>query len=283
MADQAAARLTSTGIEIPLLGGDVTEGVVRVGDTVRRPGQPWSGAVAGYLTHLARVGFDAAPRWLGVDDRGRDVLDYVDGAVPGQPPEPWASTDRVLADVARLLRRLHDASAPYRPPPDAAWFGSDQPSSVPADLPALFEQPELVSHCDLTPQNVVFRGGRPVALIDFDLTRPTTRLADLTNTATWWVPLLPPESDRCAIHTGAPAAARLRLFVDAYGLDRAGRAELVDLAIRMMRRRWYSMRANAEQRGGGWARMWSDGLGDRIRDREAWLIDHSGPLTAALF
>ena len=40
------------GVEERLPCGDVTEGVVRVGQTVRRPAQPQSAAVADYLQHL---------------------------------------------------------------------------------------------------------------------------------------------------------------------------------------------------------------------------------------
>ncbi len=37
------------GSEIPLAGGDVSVGMVRVADTLRRPRGPWSHAVAAYL------------------------------------------------------------------------------------------------------------------------------------------------------------------------------------------------------------------------------------------
>lgn len=47
--------------EIPLLGGDVTEGVVRIGATVRRPVGP-NGAAIHALAHLEQVGFEGAPR-----------------------------------------------------------------------------------------------------------------------------------------------------------------------------------------------------------------------------
>ncbi|TDC77495.1 aminoglycoside phosphotransferase family protein, partial [Actinomadura sp. 7K507] len=43
---------------MPLSGGDVSEGVVRVGDTVRRPLGAHSPAVHGVLRHLEAVGFD---------------------------------------------------------------------------------------------------------------------------------------------------------------------------------------------------------------------------------
>jgi Ser/Thr protein kinase RdoA (MazF antagonist) len=255
--------------------------VVRVGATVRRPRQPHSDAVAAYLTHLAAAGFDGAPRWHGVDERDRDILDYIEGEVPGSPPEPWSMTDGVLADLARLLRRMHDAAESFVPPPDAHWFGSDRKVELPPDLATLFDVPELVIHGDITPQNVVFRDGRPVAVIDFDLTRPATRLLDVVNTAMWWVPLRAPV-DRPPSQAGVDVPARLRLFVGAYDLDAERRAAFLDLAARAFRRAWYSMKANAERLGGGWARMWADGVGDAIRRRQDWLAAERGALAEAL-
>jgi hypothetical protein len=268
------------GVEVALPKGDVTEGVVRVGATVRRPRQAQSGFVAAYLRHLERVGFTGAPRFLGVDDRGRDVLDYLAGDVPGAPPEAWACTDRVVEGIGRLLRALHDASAGYSPPPGEPWFGSDATVELPAELADLVGVPELVSHCDVTPQNVVFRGGEPVALIDFDLARPIRRVLDVLNTAMWWVPLQHPE-DRAPAHAGVDAPARLRLLLDAYGLPAADRGELLDVADRSWRRSWLTMRYNAEHRGGGWARMWADGVGDVIERRRAWFGAERAALRAA--
>jgi Ser/Thr protein kinase RdoA (MazF antagonist) len=267
--------------EQPLAGGDVTEGVVRVGDTVRRPRGPWSSSVASYLLHLERVGFEGAPRFLGIDGQGRDILDYVPGDVPGQPvTEMWAATDAVLVEVARLLRRLHEASASFVPPADAVWFGDDVEVELPADLPP--EPPaDTVSHFDVTPQNVVFRDGRPVALVDFDLTRPGSRLRDVVNTAMWWVPLHPPR-DRDPAFAESDVPDRLARFVDAYELDAAGRAVFLDVAVAGATRSWHRMRANAEQRGGGWTRMWDEGAGDRILRRRAWLLEQRADLEDAL-
>src|SRR3954447_15428166 len=181
--------------EIELPKGDVTEGVVRVGNTVRRPHQPTSFAVAGYLDHLERVGFDGAPRYLGRDGHGRDVLTYLEGCVPGDPPEQWATTQELLASVAELLRRLHEASAGYladagfAAPYGAVWHRDRVRVDVPdPSLPP----PELVSHCDVTPQNVVVRAGRAVGLVDFDMAGPAARLLDVVNTAMWWVALRHP-------------------------------------------------------------------------------------------
>src|SRR4051812_23447990 len=87
--------------------------VVRVGDTVRRPRRPTSPATAGLLAHLDRVGFDGAPRHLGYDERGREVLSYIPGEAATAPYAAWALTDDALVSVAALLRRFHDAMSTF--------------------------------------------------------------------------------------------------------------------------------------------------------------------------
>ena len=130
-------------------------------------------------------------------------------------------------------------------------------------------------------QNVVVREGRAVGLIDFDLARPTTRLVDLLNTATHWVPLRDPADGWPGWPQGRQPR-RLRLHADAYGLTPDDRASLVDLGIRWADRVRLRMQGAAEHLGGGWARMWEEGVGDLIRRRQAWLVAARPELEAAL-
>jgi hypothetical protein len=268
-------------VEVPLAGGDVTEGVVRIGDSVRRPRGMWSSSVASYLQHLERVGFSESPRYLGIDEKDRDILQFIQGDVPSQPVvESWAAATSVLVGIADLLRRLHEASASFVPPADARWFGDDVHVDMPPEVRS--EPPsDIISHFDVTPQNVVFRDGKPIGLIDFDLTRPGSRLADVVNTAMWWVPLFP-EQDRDPALAMCNAPTRLAMFVAAYGLTDSQRATFCDVAIEGATRSWHRMQANAERRGGGWARMWAEGVGDRILRRRAWMIEQRPTFDAAL-
>src|SRR5215211_7796433 len=143
----ASVSADGTAHELPLSGGRLTAGVVRVGDTVRRPNGPHSTFVHALLTHLDAVGFAGAPRLLGFDEHGREILSYVAGWVP---PNLDHFPDAVLVHAARLLRALHDATA-------GTSLAGDQ---------------EVVCHNDPSPCNYVFRESRPVAFIDFDHAAP---------------------------------------------------------------------------------------------------------------
>ena len=260
----------SVEVEVPLSG--VTEGVVRVGDTVRRPLGVHSPAVHGLLRHLERVGFEGAPRVLGVDEQGREILSWVAGETPGTPLPPYAVTQEALAGVASLLRRYHEAVVTYEAPPDAPWV--DQASRLDGE-------PELVGHCDVTPENVVFRDGRPVALIDFDLARPTTRMYDVVTAMRHWAPIADP-ADRDWRLGRVDVGRRLRVFCDAYGLDRDRRREVLPAARVRFERSYEAMRLKAERVGGAWARLWKGGAGARIRRAQDWLERNWDELDARL-
>jgi hypothetical protein len=204
----------TTEPEVPLPGGLANRGqVVRVGETVRRPQRRTSPAAHALLRHLESVGFDGAPRFLGVDEQGREVLSYIPGDTAVAPYPDWVLTDEALGSVAALVRAYHRAVAGFDPTPHT-W---------PAALPHAFAG-EIVSHNDLNLDNVVFRDGRAVALLDFDLAGPGSRLWDVACAARLWAPLRPDET----VHDSRRGRGfeRLRLFVEGYGLDATDRARL---------------------------------------------------------
>jgi hypothetical protein len=209
--------------------------VVRVGNTVRRTVYPWSGSVHLLLEHLERVGFPFAPRFLGLDAEGREMLEFIDGIAgaegaggPGFGAHVWAMVvpDEGLARFARLIRDFHDAVASFSPPPDSPWSsgtGTTQPGQV-------------VCHNDLGPWNIVWRDGSPVAIIDWDYAGPAPPLDDVAY-AIWWS--LPFASDEeCLVWRRFPEPPdrqhRLEVFATAYGLDSVD--GLVDAVIARQRK-----------------------------------------------
>jgi hypothetical protein len=279
-SDRAAADGAAAEPEIPLAGGDVTVGVVRVGATVRRPTNPNSPFVHALLRHLEAVGFDGAPRFLGLDARGRETLTFVEGEVAGRPRPDWIADEDRMLSVAALVRRYDDAAATFVPPdgvrPDRG-IAEDSPGTPPA--PA--DEPETVAHLDITPENVVFRDGHAVALIDFDLARPASRVAEVFNLMLWWAPLFDPV-DRDPLLRDVDVPRRARLLADAYDMSGPDRARLVEVAQASSARSWHVMRHRARTQGGGWQRMWDDGVGDVILRRQTWLEENGTEIHAAL-
>jgi hypothetical protein len=260
--------------EIPLPGGDVTVGVVRVGDTVRRVPVTTSETPRQVLEHLEAVGFDGAPRYLGVDDRGRQTLAYIDGEVAGRPWPAWTRDESRLRSLGALVRRLDDAMAPLGVPGWALAAQEADPVGIPPS-------PTLVGHLDITPENVVFVDGVARALIDFDLAAPTTRAEEVVNLLLWWAPWMPPEDREPAVGDD-DEARRAGVLVDAtVSPTRTARCSSRSRSS-WPRDRGTGCDTEPRRVGGGWARMWDVGVGDRIRRREAWLRAEAARLDAAV-
>jgi hypothetical protein len=237
--------------ELP--GGNVG-GAVRIGETVRRPAGPHTATVQALLAHLRTHGFPEAPQPLGVDEDGREVLAFVAGGVPQYPLPAWALSDGALVAVARLMRRLHDASAGFA---GSGW----------QRLPGAPEGDEVICHNDLAPYNTVYVDGLPVAFIDWDYAAPGPRTWDLAHAAWRFVPLT----------AGAPvpeAARRLRLLCDAYGLEVP-----VELVARRMQALHDTIRELAARGDPAFVAMWgTDHSEQPLRDR-AWALRHRAQLS----
>ncbi|MCK9922080.1 phosphotransferase [Frankia sp. AgPm24] len=221
--------------EMPL-AGRVTAGVVRVGDTVRRPVGPWTDTVDAVLRHLHAVGFTGAPRALGRDERGRQVLEYIPGPL-GDPAGTYPTAR--LACLGRMLADLHQALAAWRPPPTATWN-----RLIPPD------REELVCHNDVAPWNLV-DSARGWVLIDWDATAPSSRLWDLAYAAQSIAGL---RADRPM----GRSAARLRAFVDGYDLDAPSRPRLAHLLGRRAAAMHDLLRDGARRGRQPWARIWTE-------------------------
>jgi Phosphotransferase enzyme family len=191
-------------VEVVLEGGNTTAGVVRVGDTVRRPRGRRSSFSARVLEELNGVGYAWAPQYLGVDDHGRDILSFVAGETTDHPSQRDERSYRIMGQI---LRELHQTTR--RSP--------------------LAGEEACVVHGDPGPYNVVMRDGLPVALIDWDSARPGDPLEDVGYAGWTW----------CVQSVGnvpvADQARRLRELV--VGYDDSLSADVVVHAVELQQTR----------------------------------------------
>jgi hypothetical protein len=259
--------------EQQLDGGIANAGqVVRVGPHVLRPSSPHSESIHGFLRAVRRAGFDGAPSPVGIDDDGRERLVFIDGDVPVPPYPDWSQSDAALASIARLLRGLHDAARGFDPD-GLTW---DDSLADPAGG-------TLVCHNDVCPENVVFRNGVAVALLDFEFAAPGRPVYDVAHLARLCVPI---EDDFDQVRLGwrpADRPARLRLVADTYGLDRAGRAELLTAMEDAVARIEAAVRRSVAAGDPNAVAMWNrTGGGERYDRRHRWWTNHHDQFSAAL-
>lgn len=232
--------------EVQLVGGRQSSGIVRVGDTVRRPLHRNSEFVHALLRHLETVGFDGAPRLLGIDDRGREILTYIEGEVFVGPEEVGDAvrilSDPQLASAGRLIRRFHDATA-----------GSPLAGAA-----------EVVCHPDLGQHNIVFQDEEAVAIIDWDEdVAPGSRSFDLSH-AVWCLAEIGEQGGSITVQ-----AHRARIVCDAYGWD--DRRALIDEIEARFRRALAHAQENELNEA---VRIWTAMLD--------WLVEHGAALKAQL-
>ena len=232
-----------------LSGGRITQGIVRIGNTVRRPTGAHTPFVHLLLRHLEESGFDGAPRVLGLDEHRREILTFIEGYIP---PDLATWSDEQLVRAGELIRRFHDTTA-----------GS-----------ALAGQEEVVCHNDLSPCNTVFVKGMPSAFIDFDEAAPGPRSQDLGYALWLFLDLGAEDVD---IST---QGRRIRMMCDAYGLD--DRLDVMDAIARSQQatlaRSLGRLRSGASESTVAYARnsvRW-------IRAEMAWLDAHWKELEAAM-
>lgn len=240
-----------------------------VGDTVRRERGPHSDTIAALLHHLERRGYAYAPRHLGVDDRGRDVLTRL----PGEPV-PTLRGDEQLVEVGRAVAGFADAVRDFRAPPGAVWRN-------PENWPS---HGDTVIHNDIAPWNMLEVGTRLSGLVDFDSARPGRAIEDVAYAAWHMTPL----HDEAMGDGAAPPPLherprRLRVFADACGLDPEQRADLVDEVARVEVTQVARVAAGALDPSTETARHWDGGrFTVNIARSLLWLDHHRLPLERAL-
>jgi hypothetical protein len=247
--------------EIELQGGIANAGnVTRQGPHVLRPSNPHTASIHRFLTALHDSGFGGASVPVGVDHDGRERLVFIDGDVPVPPYPAWARSDAALVSIAELIRRCHDGASGF----DASGCTWSAEMADPAGGP-------IICHNDVCLENVVFRDGIAVGLVDFDFAAPGRAVYDLAQFARMCVPIDDDVNAGRLGWTPADLPGRLRLVADAYGLDAEGRSELIEVLDDSISRGGEFVRRRVEAGDPNFIAMWNQlGGTERFDRRRRW-------------
>jgi len=199
-----------------LTGGGLTDGgstrnkTVRIGDIVHKAAAAQHPMVRKYLLYLEEKGMPGVPRFLGIDEQGRDMFSYLPGKTmgPDYPHDhPCLHSDQCVIDTARFMRKLHDVSVGFLPRAiEAGWthphFSNDTP--------------EVICHADAAIWNFVFINDRLAGLFDFEQACPGTRYWDLASTVSM-MSFPGPYNYNPKLHAGK-TKRQVKLFFDEYGM-----------------------------------------------------------------
>ena len=210
-----------------LTGGNVST-VYRLGDTVRRELKPESIKIHKLLKHLENKGFSYAPKFLGIDEKGREILSFIEGEAGNYPLKEYMWSDDVLKEIAKMQRLYHDSVSDFSF--DDSWESID---STPQPF-------EVLCHNDFAIYNIIFNYEKPVGIIDFDLAAPGPKLWDIAYTLYTCIPLsrlYHAETGEAVYYDPLKDADRIKqrvkLFFESYGIEgmETGFLEMVLLRV----------------------------------------------------
>lgn len=250
-------------VEEPLAGGNLDDQIVRVGDTVRRTAGAWTPAVHALLEHLASGGYPA-PRPMGLDEKGREILSYEPGDAVHPDHLHHTASLKGLERAARLIADYHDAQQTFGAPVDAEWRdnGRDPTGSD-----------EVLAHNDFAPWNLI--AGPRWVYIDWDLVAPGRRHWDLAWALHSFAGLWPE-----AGHSQTTVIQRIVAFCDGARIATAERPSLLrtvvertaHMATELVRRSEAGDPAYQRMVNDGHAEGWKAGSDHVAANLDKWLL-----------
>ncbi|RYE06094.1 MAG: aminoglycoside phosphotransferase family protein [Rickettsiaceae bacterium] len=211
--------------------------IINEGEFVYRPASHWTKDVHKFLGYLDDKNFNAAPKPLGFDKAGREIVSFIKGDVSNYPLTSNAASTQALTSAAVLLRRYHDAST--------GFLGNNEAVEGHWQLPCRYPV-EVICHGDYAPYNVVLNGKKAIGIIDFDTAHPGPRSWDIAYALYRWAPLTNPENQD-GFGSLKNQVARAALFCNFYSLSQDERINMASLIIERLQSLLNFMYKEAEE------------------------------------
>ncbi len=216
------------------LSGGRKSAIYRYGDVVYRPLQPWSPTIHQLLKHLEHSNVHQCPRFIGIKEN-QEILSFITGDTYNYPLVGAITSAEALTSAAKLLRKIHDATASLLSQMDLSkqqWMLEPK------------EPFEVVCHGDFTPYNVALSKNLVVGVFDFDTAHPAPRVWDLAYSVYCWSPFKTHSLDK--LGSIKEQVARAKLFCDSYGATAPEREQLTDMIVARLHALISFMRKEAE-------------------------------------
>ena len=234
---------------------------VKIGDTVHRDSGVWTPSVHKLLNYLEEHGFDAAPRALGFDSEGREILTYLPGEAVFRPWQEVLLSGDGLEQLAKLLRKYHDLVAGFDPGDDAQWRVGKLP----------LKKGQIIRHGDLGAWNTLWQDGILTGIIDWDFAQPGERIEDLAQMAYHTIPLRGEQIWKNAGFSTRPDFLnRLESLVAAYGMFTVD--EVLAAALRVIENDSIIVKEKGAAGIHPWAKFLKRGDVENINEDIQWIL-----------
>ncbi len=188
--------------------------VYRENDTVKRPLEPWSKNIHLFLSHLYEKGIPV-PRIIKTDE----TYEYLE-FIKGEQVHPKKWSDNGLYEIGKLVKNIHTGTKDFTTKSDMEW--------KPWYLREL-GKPDLISHGDIAPWNIITKDGNPIGIIDWEFAGPIDHLVELARVC-WLFPQLH-DDDLAKLHelpSPEKRGEQIKIILDAYELCKAEREGFIE-------------------------------------------------------
>lgn len=245
--------------------------ILKQGNRVYRPANPWTKEVHHFLKHLKMSGMENIPIPYGITENGEEMLSYVEGTAYNYPLPMVLRTNEAIQEAAKLLKRYHEAGKSYitKLTGEEEWM-----------LPSV-EPIEVMCHGDFAPYNVTIIDGKPAGIIDFDTLHPGPFLWDIAYAVYRWVPFTSRENPDH--YDGIEEQiCKAKVFMDAYGTSLQERVELPDMMVKRLESLLVYMTAQAKDGNEDFEKNLEDGHGKLYKQDVQYIKENKRTLIQAL-